>query len=422
VVDLELDGERRSLPMSEVRNLQWHPDRETRRRGFEAELRAWEDSRVPIAAALNSIKGEVNTLARRRGWESALEVALFEANIDRATFDAMMGSAEESFPDFRRYLRLKAGALGVDRLAWYDITAPVGRAARTWSYGEATEFIVEQFGTFSSKLSGLARRAFDRGWIDAEPRSGKRDGAFCMWMRQDESRILTNFKPAYDGVSTLAHELGHAYHNLNLAPRTVFQRSTPVTLAETASIFCETLIQQAVLKRADPDEQLFILGETLAGSCAVVVDITSRFRFEQEVFERRRQRELSADELCEIMLQAQRETYGDGLDPAVLHPYMWAVKPHYYSGSRSYYNFPYMFGLLFGVGLFALYEQDPDLFRSRYDNLLSSTGLALAPDLASQFGFDIRSREFWTDSLNVVRKNVRRFEDLLQGRSDQPQG
>ncbi len=421
MVDLELDGEIRSLPMSEVRNLQWHPDRETRRRAFEAELAAWEDSRVPIAAALNSIKGEVNTLARRRGWDSALEIALFEANIDRATFDAMMDSAEESFPDFRHYLHLKAGSLEVDRLAWYDIEAPVGKAARRWSYQEATEFIIEQFGTFSPKLSGLAQRAFDRDWIDAEPRNGKRDGAFCMWIRQDESRILTNFKPAYDGMSTLAHELGHAYHNLNLAPRTVFQRSTPVTLAETASIFCETLIQQAVLKRADPDEQLFILGETLAGSCTVVVDITSRFRFEQQVFERRRDRELSADELCEFMLQAQRETYGDGLDPAILHPYMWAVKPHYYSGSRSYYNFPYMFGLLFGVGLFALYEQDPDLFRSRYDDLLSSTGLALVPDLAAQFGFDIRSREFWTTSLDVIRKNIERFEDLLRQRSSQPQ-
>jgi len=243
-----------------------------------------------------------------------------------------------------------------------------------------------------------------------------------MWIRQDESRILSNFKPAYDGMSTLAHELGHAYHNLNLAPRTIFQRSTPMTLAETASIFCETLVQQAVLSRADPDEQLFILGEALAGACAVVVDITSRFRFEKNVFEQRWKRELSAEELCELMLQAQRETYGDGLDPEVLHPYMWAVKPHYYSPSRSFYNFPYMFGLLFGLGLFAQYRDDPDKFRSRYDDLLSSTGLALAPDLAAQFGFDLRSKGFWKASLDVVREDIHRFEELIRQRSQQLQG
>lgn len=422
MVEVELDGEPRSLPMSEIRNLQWHPDRETRRRGFEAEVAAWEKVRVPIAAALNSIKGEVNTLVRRRGWESALDIALFESNIDRATFDAMMQKAEESFADFRHYLHLKAEIFNVDRLAWYDIEAPVGRSAHTWSYEEATDFILEQFGTFSSKLSGLARRAFDQGWIDAEPRPGKRDGAFCMWIRQDESRILSNFKPAYDGVSTLAHELGHAYHNLNLASRTVFQRSTPMTLAETASIFCETLIQQAALKRGEPEEQLFILGESLAGNCGVVVDITSRFRFEKQVFNRRWERELSADELCELMLQAQRETYTDGLDSTILHPYMWAVKPHYYSPSRSFYNFPYMFGLLFGLGLFALYEEDPDKFRDRYDDLLSSTGLVLAPDLAAQFGFDLRSGEFWESSLDVVRGQINRFEGLIRQRIKQPQG
>jgi oligoendopeptidase F len=330
----------------------------------------------------------------------------------------MMDSAKEAFPDFRRYLHLKAEAMAVDRLAWYDIEAPVGTSARVWSYGEAREFITDQFAAFSPELGNLARRAFEMGWIDAEPRPGKRDGAFCMWIRQDESRILTNFKSAYDGVSTLAHELGHAYHNVNLAPRTLFQRSTPMTLAETASIFCETLIQQAALKRADPEEQLFILGESLAGSCAVVVDITSRFQFEQDVFERRRERELSADELCELMLQAERDTYGDGLDPTILHPYMWAVKPHYYSSSRSYYNFPYMFGLLFGLGLFAVFEDDPELFRSRYDGLLSSTGMALAPDLAAQFGFDLRSGGFWKASLDVVRENIARFEALIRQRSE----
>jgi oligoendopeptidase F len=221
-----------------------------------------------------------------------------------------------------------------------------------------------------------------------------------------------NFKPSFGSVSTLAHELGHAYHNLCLADRTQLQRSTPMTLAETASIFCETIIRQAVLQgEATEEEQLAVLEASLQGSTQVVVDITSRFRFEQAVFDQRAKRELSPREFCELMLDSQRATYGDGLDPEVLHPYMWIVKGHYYG--RSYYNFPYMFGLLFGLGLYAVYEQDPDSFRSQYDDLLASTGLADAATLASRFGIDTRSSAFWEGSLRQIEADVVRFERLV---------
>ena len=263
-------------------------------------------------------------------------------------------------------------------------------------------------------MSDFAARAFREQWIDAEPRDGKRDGAYCMPLRNDESRVFANFKPSFDGTSTLAHELGHGYHNMNLANRTMLQRSTPMTLAETASIFCETIIQQAALTRADAAEQLEILEAALQGSCQVVVDITSRFLFEQRVFEGRQQRELSVDELNALMLQAQRETYGDGLDEQLLHPYMWAMKPHYYSTGRSFYNFPYMFGLLFGLGLYARYQQDAEQFKASYDDLLSSTGLADAATLAARFGIDTRTPDFWRSSLDVVRGQVAQFEALSQ--------
>jgi oligoendopeptidase F len=240
---------------------------------------------------------------------------------------------------------------------------------------------------------------------------GKRDGAFCMPLRKDESRVLTNFKAAFGGVSTIAHELGHAYHNLNLASRTMLQRDTPMTLAETASIFCQTIVSQAALKQADAKEQMIILEESLQNSCQVVVDISSRFLFEQRLFERRQKRELSIDELNELMLQAQRETYGDGLDPNLLHPYMWASKPHYYSS--TFYNYPYMFGLLFGLGLYARYRQDPEKFKAGYDDLLSSTGLGDAAELGARFGIDTRSPEFWRASLDVIRGEIKQFETLV---------
>lgn len=412
-VQVNLDGEKQTLPMPAVRNLAFDEDRETRRKGYEAEIEAWKTVEVPLAQTLNSIKGEVNTLAQRRGWGSALDEAIFNANIDRQTLDAMMQAAHESFPEFRRYLKAKARALGLKKLAWYDVSAPLRKGNRVWEYQDAVNFIVEQFGSYSDKMSRFAKRAFDESWIDAEPRPGKRDGAFCMWLRNDESRILSNYKPAYGGMSTLAHELGHGYHNMVKAHRTQLQKTTPMTLAETASIFCETIVRNAALRHADPDEQLSILEASLQGSTQVVVDITSRFLFESRVFEMRKERELSADEFCDLMLQAQRETYGDGLDESTLHPYMWAVKGHYYSTGLSFYNFPYMFGLLFGLGLYAQFQQDPDTFRTGYDDLLSSTGLDDAATLAARFGIDIRTPDFWRSSLATIRADIDQFESLV---------
>ena len=413
MVPLEVKGELQELPMSAVRNLAYDPDRETRWKAYMAELEAWERSAVPIAAAINSIKGQVNNLAKRRKWGSALDITLFQNNIDRETLEAMMEAARESFPDFRRYLKAKAQALGLPALAWYDLFAPVSGNGRKWTFNEAEVFIIEHFDSYSSKLSGLAKRAFKENWIDAEPRSGKQDGAFCMGLRNGESRILSNFQPSFDGVGTLAHELGHAYHNLNLANRTMLQRYTPMTLAETASIFCQTIILDAALKVSGEDDQLVILEGSLQDACQVVVDISSRFIFEQAVFEERKERELSVDEFNELMLDSQRQTYGEGLDPELLHPYMWAVKSHYYNPGLSYYNFPYMFGLLFGLGLYAHYLDDPQRFKVDYDDLLSSTGLGDAAELAGRFGIELRELDFWRASLDVIRRDIKRFEQLV---------
>lgn len=405
------DGSTETIPMSAVRNLAHNQDAEVRRLAYVAELEGWESVAVPLAAALNSIKGEGNTLNAGRNWSDSLEPSLFINNADRDSLSAMQQACVESFPDFRRYLKAKAKLLGKEALAWWDIFAPVGgESARSWTYPDASEFIVEQFGTYSDRLAGLAARAFKENWIDAEPRDGKRDGAFCMGVKGDVSRVLSNFEPSYDGMSTIAHELGHAYHNINLAERTPLQRATPMALAETASIFCQTIVANAVLNTSEGQEKLDILENSLQDACQVVVDIHSRFIFEKAVYEGRARRELSVVELKEIMIDAQKQTYGDGLDSEALHPYMWAVKGHYYG--PVYYNWPYTFGLLFGLGLYAQYQKDPDAFRSGYDDLLSSTGLDDAASLTSRFGFDIRSVDFWRSSLDLVRAEIDEFTKL----------
>jgi pepF/M3 family oligoendopeptidase len=409
-------GSVQALPITVVRNLATDADAGTRRRAYAAELASWETVAVPCAAALNSIKGEANTVNNRRRWADPIEPVLHANSVDRPVFDAMQAAVVASLPDWHRYLQAKARLLGSagsnGGLPWWDLFAPVGDpTAAAVGWDDATATVTDSFSAYSSSLAGLARRALDEGWIDAEAREGKRGGAFCMGVTEGESRVLLNFGFTFSSVSTLAHELGHAYHNTTLALRTPLQRNTPMALAETASIFCETLLTQSVLSAtSEPNRRLAILDYDLQGSCQVVVDIHSRFLFESAVFDRRRHHALAAGELCELMLDSQRQAYGDGLDPAHLHPYMWAVKPHYYS--THFYNWPYTFGLLFGLGLYAAYQADPERFRQGYDDLLASTGLADASGLAARFGIDVGREEFWSSSLAVLAGRIDQFEQL----------
>ena len=402
-----------TLPMTAVRNLSGDPDPAVREEAYRAELAAWQGVEVPLAAAMNGIKGEVNTLNARRGWPDAVAPTLLSGSIDAETLEAMQRAVTASFPDFRRYFRAKGRLLGhAGALPWWDLFAPTGHSDTRWTWGEAQRFVEGQFRAYSPRLGDLAARAFREGWIDAPPRPGKRGGAFCMGVRPGESRILMNFDENLDSVSTLAHELGHAYHNLCLQSRPPLERGYPMTLAETASIFCETLTVGAALEQAEGAEKLSILETQLIGHAQVVVDIHSRFLFERAVFEKRAERDLSPRELSELMLWAQRETYGDGLTDD-LHPYMWAVKPHYYGS--SFYNYPYTFGLLFGLGLYARYQQDPEGFRAGYDDLLADAGLYDAATLAARFGIDTRDEGFWTGSLDVIRGHITDYEALAQG-------
>jgi len=410
----ELDGKTEQLPITMIRNMRTHPDREVRRRAYEVELNAWETVKEPLAACLNGVKGTVNTLWRRRGRTDPLHETLDQARIDRETLDALLGTMHDSFPIFRNYWKKKAERLGEDKLPWWDLWAPVGSSTKRFSFEEARTFILEQFETFSDRLAAFARRAFDRNWIDAEPRDGKLGGAFCMGIPAvEESRILCNFDGSVDSVTTLAHELGHAYHNECQIGKTPLQRRTPMTLAETASIFSQTIVTDAALKQAKSlQEELDTLELFLIDSSQTIVDICSRFLFESEVFARREEAELSADEFCEIMIRCQKQTYGNGLDERFLHKYMWALKPHYYSPALSFYNFPYAFGMLFGLGLYELYGERGRGFLNQYDELLRRTGEATASDLAAAFGIDIRKPAFWKGALKIIQGRVNRYLEI----------
>lgn len=406
------DGTTDTVPMAQARGLATDPDAAVRRAAYEGELAAWEGAAVSFAAALNGAKGTLGVINTRRGYTDDLAPVLRSNNVDRATLDAMTNAVVAALPDFRRYLRTKARLLGhANGLPWYDLFAPLGGAGAV-SWGDATQLVQRAFDGYSSHLGGLATRAFEERWVDAEIRDGKRGGAYCADIAGDISRIMMNFDGSHDAVSTLAHELGHAYHNTTLAIRTPIQRRLPMALAETASIFCETLLFEHLLAdAATPETRLALLETHLGGATQVVVDIHSRFRFETELCQRRRRTALSVKELNAIMLDAQEAAYGDGLDPDLRHPYMWAVKPHYFT---AFYNWPYTFGLLFGIGLYARHLADPDSFRAGYDDLLSSAGMADAATLGRRFGIDVRDEAFWASSLEVLRGHVDDYVALAE--------
>ena len=404
-----------TLPMPAVRGLATDADPAVRRAAYDAELSAWPTIEVPVAAAMNAIKGEANAVNRRRHWESPLDASLFANSVSRPTFDAMQAAVTASLPDFRRWMQVKARLHGHETaLPWWDLVAPAPVSSGHLEWEDGIDVVRTAFADFSPSLGGLVDRALHERWIDAEPRDGKTGGAFCMPFVGDRSLVLLNWSGSAESAQTTAHELGHAYHNTTLAERTALQRRLPMALAETASIFCETLVVEAGLRRLSGDEhraeRLALLDIDLQGTNQVVIDIRSRFTFETELFARRQRRTLSAGEMSAMMKEAQADAYGDGLDQSTAHPYMWLLKPHYY-GSH-FYNWPYTYGLLFGLGLFAKYQEDPDRFRSGYDTLLSRAGMDTAEQLGAAFGFDVTDEAFWTASLDVIRTRIDDYAEL----------
>ena len=405
------DGTAPELPLSAVRGLASHADPNVRRAAYDAEMVAWPKVAAVCAAAMNGVKGEANTVNRRRGWQSPLDAALFANNVSRPTFDAMQEAITASLPDFRAWMRSKARLHGHDGpLPWHDLMAPLPFAPAEISWDDGLEIVRRAFASYGGSLGGLLDKAVDGKWIDAGPRSGKRGGAFCMPFVGERSLVFLNWSGSVDSAQTTAHELGHAYHNTQLVHRTPMQRALPMALAETASIFCETLVVEEGLQRLQGRDRLALLDVDLQGSTQVVVDIRSRFIFETEVFARRQRRTLGAGEMNEMMLAAQAEAYGDGLVQSTAHPYMWALKPHYY-GSH-FYNWPYTYGLLFGLGLFAQYQQDPERFRTHYDDALSRVGMNSAEELGTMFGFDVTDGAFWTASLDIIRRRIQAYDEL----------
>lgn len=411
---LLVDYDGKQIPLSAVRALAYDGDADTRRRAYEAELTSYKKIELPMSFCLNNLKAEGETMAALKGYKGVLDMALAHSRMDEKTLEAMWTAIREALPELREYFKAKGRLLGHENgLPFYDLFAPVGQSTRTYTVEEARALLLDLFGKFCPEMGEMMRTAFDEGWIDMYPREGKSGGAFCSgYYAKNISRVMTNFAGSASDVSTLAHELGHAFNNRMLHHKPIMMTETPMPLAETASTFNETLLISQLLKTATPEEELTLLDSCLTEQTQTMVDIYSRFLFEQKVVAAQADHALDVDELKETMLWAQEQSYGDGLDPEYRHPYMWACKSHYYSTGVHFYNFPYAFGGLFARGLYARYEKEGEAFVPVYCDLLSRFGSDTIANVTASVGIDVTTPDFWREAVESVLVQVRRFVEL----------
>ncbi|PZD94958.1 oligoendopeptidase [Paenibacillus sambharensis] len=410
-------GEKRVYSAGQLDNLLSHADRTVRAAAFNVWEKEWTRQEDLCADALNRLAGFRLKLYEHRGWDSVLKEPLQMNRMSEATLQAMWQAVEEGKPALVEYLKRKAKLLGLEQLDWHDVEAPLGKSVRKVGYEEAASFIEEQFAGFSPDLAEFTKMAFEKGWIEAEDRSGKRPGGFCTSLPvSGETRIFMTYSGTASNVSTLAHELGHAYHQHVMNDLPPFAQEYAMNVAETASTFAEMIVSDSAVRAAqDREEKLSLIEDKIQRSVAFFMNIHARFLFETRFYDRRRQGLVSADELSELMEKAQREAFGGVLGE--VHPHFWASKLHFYLTEVPFYNFPYTFGFLFSSGIYARAAAEGPAFAERYVNLLRDTGSLTVEELAEKhLGVRLDDVSFWREA---VALSVRDVEQFLEMTADQ---
>ena len=411
LIDLDIEGISQKVSLSELRNMAYEKSDSLRKAAYYAESDACKSIAKVSAACLNGISGESLTIYDMRGYKSPLEKVLMVSRMDYKTLNAMFSAIKESLPIFHKYFHKKAQVLGHKaNLPFYDIFAPVGDANTKISYLDARDLIVSNFKTFSEDLADFSKKVFVESWIDAEPRNGKGNYGLCVDIFPiKESRIMANFTENFSDIGVLAHEIGHAYHSYCLRNEKMLNTDYPRPIAETASIFCETIVNSALFNLVSPNEGLSILEKSISDAGYYIVDFYARYLFEVELFERRKLGQLSVEELNELMLNCLKEAYDDSIDIETIHPYMWMNKIGYYMAGNEFLNFPYSFGVLFSKGIYAEYLKKGEAFVSQYTNFLSSTSKNNIVDIAKIFDIDVHSIDFWRNALILIQKDIETF-------------
>ena len=412
-IEVELEGKKAKLSPGQLSNRMSDPNPQVRSYLMEKWENAWAEVADFCGMALNQLAGYRLSLYRARSWDSFLKEPLVINRMTEDTLNAMWGAIDNSKDRLVKYLARRKEYLGLEKMGWQDLNAPLGQAKSKMSYDEAAEFIVEQFGRFNPEMAEFAANAFRNRWIESEDRPGKRMGGFCTsFPGKKQSRIFVTFSGTLGNMATVAHELGHGFHQHLMFDLPAFSQRYAMNVAETASTFAEVLVADAATKHArDPEEKLMLVDDKLARAVALLMNIQSRFLFETRFYEERKKGIVSTERLNDIMLQAQKEAFNDSLD--VYHPHFWASKLHFYITGTPFYNFPYTFGFLFSAGVYAQALAEGPGFRDKYAALLRDTGRMQVEDLARKhLGADLTRPGFWQNAIDLVTADLDLFMSM----------
>ncbi|RAL24124.1 M3 family oligoendopeptidase [Thermoflavimicrobium daqui] len=409
------NGKTTYLSVGQAANKLVNPNRSVRQKVFAKWEEAWESQAHLFVETINHLAGYRLQLYKHRKWDHILKEPLAYNRMQEKTLDAMWNAVESGKGHLSQYLKRKAKLLGLNQLSWYDVSAPLSENAKQITYDEAADFIVKQFGLFSTDLAEFAQHAFEQRWIEAENRSGKNPGGFCTsFPISKESRIFMTYSGTTQNLFTLAHELGHAYHSYVMKDLPPLVQNYAMNVAETASTFAELIVIDASIKQAKTkEEKIALLDDKLQATTAYFMDIHSRFLFEKRFYEQRKQGSLGISQLCELMEGAQKEGFAHSLSQ--YHPYFWASKLHFYGTDVPFYNFPYTFGYLFSMGIYARALEEGASFASKYVELLCDTGRMTVEDLAARhLGVDLTQPDFWQSAVRLSLADVDEFLRLTE--------
>ncbi|MFF5996719.1 M3 family oligoendopeptidase [Lysinibacillus sp. KU-BSD001] len=413
-VEVDVEGETKYLSVGQANNLSAHPNEAVRKSAFDALEKVFTEKEEFFAKTLNHLAGFRLTTYKKRGWDEVLQEPLQINRMKNETLEAMWGAISNHKAPFVKFLKTKASMLGKEKLDWYNFDAPVTSSTTKVSYQEGAEFILKHFGKFGAQLQAFARQAFEDGWIEAEDRDNKRPGGFCTgFPLAEQSRIFMTYSGTMSNVSTLAHELGHAFHTYALRPVNPLNRRYAMNVAETASTFAEMIVADAAVEEAaTTEEKIALLEDKLQRSIAFFMNIHARFLFETRFYEERKRGIVATKRLNELMEEAQREAFAGALGEA--HPHFWASKMHFYITGVPFYNFPYTFGYLFSLSIYAKAKEEGAAFEEKYIALLRDTAIMTVEDLAMKhLNEDITKREFWEKGIALCVRDVEEFIQLV---------
>ncbi|MFD1172116.1 M3 family oligoendopeptidase [Oceanobacillus picturae] len=414
-VEVEEDNKVKSLSVGQASNKLGHPDRKVRKAVFDKLGEAWKEQSALFGQTLNHLAGFRLQTYKHRNWNSVLKEPLAINRMKQETLDAMWTAISNNKKHFVKYLEKKADLLGLDKMSMYDIGAPLTNTVNKSSYTEASKFIVDHFGKFSPKMADFAQMAFDKRWIEAEDRAGKRPGGFCTsFPDSEQTRIFMTFSGTSSNIATLAHELGHAYHQHVMNDVNGLNQRYAMNVAETASTFAEMIVADASVKNAqNKEEKIGLLEDKIQRSVAFFMNIHARFIFENRFYEERKEGLVSVNRLNEIMVEAQKEAYQDALEE--YDPNFWSSKLHFHITGVPFYNFPYTFGYLFSLGIYAAAKEQGENFEDAYIALLRDTGRMNVEDLAMKhMNVDLTKPDFWEAAIQLCVKDVEEFIELTQ--------